>query len=104
MDKDSKYEQDGGKVVGTMYEMNCPTVIHGIVGVEALVSISPQVEAGTPKLQCVGEPKFGRVPGAAAAPGKCSFIVHQQFSLKIPLTISAVAQAKPGNTLCEVPG
>ena len=67
------------------------------------MTISPQVEAGPVVLQCVGSPKLGRYAGAATAVGKCSFVVHQQLHLQVPITITTVAQARPGNTSCEVP-
>jgi hypothetical protein len=105
MAKVAKGEQEFGfgMYVGEENETSCPALINGLVGVEAQVSISPQVQTGPATLQCVGVPKFGPMPGATVAAGKCSFIVHQLFSLRIPITLSAMAQATPRHTLCEVP-
>jgi hypothetical protein len=101
MEKYAKEEYEQG-ALGHLYEMSCPAVINGLVGVEAEVSISPHVEAGPTQLQCIGSAKLGPAPGASAYEGKCSFTVHQLVRLRIPLTISAVALAKPGKAVCDI--
>jgi hypothetical protein len=101
MEKYAKEDYEA-RALGQLYEMSCPTAVNGLVGVEAEISISPLVEAGPAELQCIGSAKLGPAPGASAYNGKCTFTVHQVVRLRIPLTIGAVAHAKPGKTVCEI--
>lgn len=101
MEEYKMYEEEQAALGGV--DVGCPVLIHGTVGVEAAVSISPHVEAGPLSLECEGAPQLGPLPVGAAAVGGCTFTVHQIFSVRIPLKISASAQVKLGKTACEAP-
>lgn len=81
----------------------CPAVVNETVCVQALVTITPDVQTGEIRSFCVGNPMIGNCPGTPSTTGDCSFTVSQRICVQVPLTFSAGAVAEPTGIVCGMP-
>src|SRR4051794_8921609 len=81
----------------------CTPTVSELVCVEADVTVTPTVEAGTPTVNCVGNPSTiscvnrGFTPSAT---GSCTFTISQVLCVNIPITFDADVVATPGQVAC----
>lgn len=84
-------------------EPGCTPTVSATVCVEADITITPTVVAGTPVVNCVGNPStescldMGFAPSAT---GSCTFSVSQVLCVNIPITFDAEANAVQGTVAC----
>lgn len=84
-----------------MSDVECPTIVHETVCVEADVTITPNVEVGQIQSFCVDGPMIGACPGTPSR--VCTFTVSQRICVQVPLTFSATATAVPSGIVCGTP-
>ena len=82
--------------------MDCQTIIHNSVCVEAQITITPQVTVGEIQSYCLGNPIIGGCPNIPIP--RCSFRISQNICIQVPLTFSANASAAPPGIVCAEPG
>lgn len=81
----------------------CTPVVSAQVCIEADITVTPTVVAGTPVVNCVGTPStvscqdMGFTPSAT---GSCTFTVSQVLCVNIPITFDADADAVGGTVAC----
>lgn len=83
--------------------VECPTIVHETVCVQADVTISPEVTVGTIETFCVGGPVIGKCPGTPSPSNSCTFTVSQNICVQVPLVFSASATATPSGIVCGTP-
>ncbi|MGG0790414.1 hypothetical protein ABE132_17195 [Peribacillus simplex] len=81
----------------------CTPTVSAQVCVEADITVTPTVVAGTPVVNCVGNPtpvscqEMGFTPSAT---GSCVFTVSQVLCINIPITFDAEANTVTGTVAC----
>jgi len=84
----------------------CDRIVSQQVCVEANVTVSPTVVAGTPVVNCVGRPSLLRCRARGFTPsptGTCTFSVSQVLCVNIPIHFDARATAVRGAVACGLP-
>lgn len=81
--------------------MDCKSVCHKTVCVEAKVTLTPDVDIGALRTFCVDDPKVVRCPGDPKH--SCSFFLNQLVCVQIPLTFTATGTAKAEGIVCNPP-
>jgi hypothetical protein len=98
--QESSYHGAPEAPMGSPCHDACPVTVNGTVCVEAVVTITPHVEAGPVRLLC-GPPQIGPCRGAPSPTGKCCITIHQMLAVEVPVIFSAATEVKPGNVVCE---
>ena len=81
----------------------CTPVVSELVCVEAEVTITPTVTAGTPVVHCVDGPSLETCVGRGFTPsatGSCTFTVSQILCVNVPITFDATATTETGTVAC----
>jgi hypothetical protein len=79
----------------------CTRTFHENVCVQANVVITPVVTPGRTISRCIGDPRIGPCPGTPRR--NCTFSVHQNICVEVPITFAANAVATPGGIVCGRP-
>lgn len=80
--------------------MECPSMVHQKVCIEAKVTVEPETKIGDVHACCVGMPRFEK---CGKGPSACTYMVSQMLCVRFPLTISAAASAEPAGIACGEP-
>ncbi len=81
--------------------MDCNSVFHKTVCMEAKVTLTPDVDIGALRAFCVDDPKVIRCMGDPQH--SCSFFLNQLVCVQIPLTFTASGTAKAEGIVCNPP-
>lgn len=84
----------------------CTPIVSSQVCVEADVTITPTVTAGTPTVNCIGNPTTATCQSMGFTPsvdGTCSFTFAQVLCINVPITFDADVDAQRGDVACGMP-
>ena len=77
-----------------------PQIIHELACIEAGITLTPVVTLGNITVTCVGMPMEGECPFDTESP-TCTFDVHQEVCVRIPITFNATAEVTEKEITCD---